>query len=709
MSTINKTNVLAAKSVGIHQHKRDLAVDRFPRTILDELGVHAINSGESIAFTFIEANESVSSLTYAALDQRARTIAAEMLRFAQPGDRALMMYSPSLAFIEAFIGCLYAGIIAVPAYPPKKNRSAERILAIARDCHPKLLLCNAETYPHVSGEFATAIPIARAIATDAIQFRGVTDFPELDSNQVAFLQYTSGSTATPKGVIVTHANIVANEQLIQQHFEHDKTSVVVSWMPMFHDMGLIGGVLQPLFVGFPSILMSPTTFLSDPSTWLQAITTYRGTSSGGPNFAYEHCLHNVSESQKRTLDLSSWKIAYNGSEPVRASTLECFSTGFRDCGFRRNAFFPCYGLAEATLFVSGGPPLRNACVANLDAISLESHQVRDVDHEDSSRVVANVSCGTVGNDLDVRVVNPITKHESADTMIGELWIHGSSIAAGYWGKDEESREAFHARLANDDRAWFRSGDYGFARNGEIHVTGRLKDLMIIRGRNLYPQDIEQLVARHLNFINANTCAAFSLQKDGDENVIVVAEGTREMARWKGDLSAEAASAQNELEKAVERLRSDVGDQFDVTLNEIVFVRPTTFPRTSSGKVQRHACRTGYQTETLNVIHVCSSIKSVHLLQPVAAMNLPTNVHSNAFESVVTQCKLLLAKELNLPVQRIDSCRSYASHGMDSIRMATFALTVQEMFSRPMSIDILQTYPTLNELGRYLADPVECQQ
>ena len=389
--------MFAENSAGIHEYKRDPAVVRFPQTILDAMAVHANNAGESTAFTFIEANESVTSVTYAALDQRARIIATEMRRFAKPGDRALMMYSPSLAFIEAFIGCLYAGIIAVPAYPPKKNRSAERILAIARDCHPKLLLCNAETFSQVNGEFAKAIPNAQAIATDAVQFREASDLPEIESKQVAFLQYTSGSTATPKGVIVTHANIVANEQLIQKHFEHDKTSVMVSWLPMFHDMGLIGGVLQPLFVGFPSILMSPATFLSDPVTWLRAITTYRGTSAGGPNFAYEHCFHKITDEQKRTLNLRSWKTAYNGSEPVRASTLECFRREFRDCGFRRDAFFPCYGLAEATLFVSGGPPLCDSYIANLDAVSIESHQVREVNQGDSTRVVANVSCGKVGS------------------------------------------------------------------------------------------------------------------------------------------------------------------------------------------------------------------------------------------------------------------------------------------------------------------------
>ncbi len=615
------------------------------RTILDRLGFHAATHGDKTAFTFLRSDDERIVVTYRELNQRARSIARELLNHAQSGDRALMTYPAGLGFIEAFLGCLYAGIIAVPAYPPKKNRNAERILAMAHDCQPRLLLCASDTRGNVEGEFAALVEGAIWLVTDEIGSNDGDGLPTIDSQQVAFLQYTSGSTASPKGVMVTHANVVANEVSIQHNFQHTTESLMVSWLPMFHDMGLIGGILQPLFVGFPSVLMAPNTFLSDPVVWLRAITEFGGTSAGGPNFAYEHCVRKVTLEQRRSLDLSTWKTAYNGAEPVRAETLKRFATAFSSCGFRSEAFFPCYGLAEVTLFVSGGPALVESPIVGLDADELECHRIREATPE-TERVQESISCGQIGTDLDVRIVNPETSTECAADQVGEVWLHGASIAAGYWNRPEEKTPVFQAKIAGDQRSWFRTGDYGFLRDGELYITGRLKDLIIIRGRNIYPQDVERAVERVLPFVEANSCAAFSvvgsasfnrnaigvrgfssseqspptplawgLNNDGTEKLAVVIEANRELVRTARAAEKDAAARQ-QLDALVAAVREAIGDEFEIAVDAIAFLRPATFPRTSSGKVQRRACRELLQKGSEDFIHVWQSKSNPHRVDPI---------------------------------------------------------------------------------------------
>jgi len=358
-------------------------------TILDALRSHAATQGDSIAYTFLKSDDERLTLTYRELDNRARSIAHDLLRHAKPGDRALLTYPAGLEFIEAFLGCLYAGIIAVPAYPPKKNRNAERVLAIAHDCKPRLLLSTAETKGNLSGKFSAAVPGAKVVGTDEIGTSSSSGLPDITSDHLAFLQYTSGSTSAPKGVKVSHANLMANEVAIRDAFCHDESSIVCGWLPAFHDMGLIGIVLQPLFLGIPSILMSPVGFLSKPIRWLEAITEFRATTSGGPNFAFEHCLNLIDESDCSKLDLSSWSLAFNGAEPVRRRTLDRFTQRFADYGFRPEAFFPCYGMAETTLFTSGGPAgeLPRNCTLPTVGMDEYSPNDRNCDVFDESAVV----------------------------------------------------------------------------------------------------------------------------------------------------------------------------------------------------------------------------------------------------------------------------------------------------------------------------------
>ena len=460
-----------------------------------------------------------------------RGLAAQFSEHASPGDRALLLYPPGLAFIEAFLACLAAGIIAIPAYPPRANRKAERQWSIIEDASPSLILTSSQVAPKNRLQIPPGAH-SSYLVTDELTIGGDPDWrpPTLGPSTVAFLQYTSGSTGAPRGVMITHGNIAANEQQVEASFCHTQDSVMVSWLPLFHDMGLIGGVLQPLYVGFPAVLMSPVTFLREPVEWLRAISQYRGTTSGAPNFAYDHCVKYITEEQKKGLDLSSWQIAYNGAEPVRGETLDRFTEAFAGCGFRRQAFFPCYGLAEATLIVSGGPPSRTPTRVYVRGSALEANRLVEVQADDPDARQL-VSSGRTAGETRVLIVDPETGTECPPDKVGEIWLASDSVALGYWNRPEETQETFRARLATTGEGPFlRTGDAGFVRDGELVITGRLKDLIIIRGRNLYPQDIEAAVEQAVDFVRANSCAAVRIHADSEEKLAIVVEADRRLVQ-----------------------------------------------------------------------------------------------------------------------------------------------------------------------------------
>lgn len=562
----------------------------FGGSILDALSRHVESIPENTACTFLKADDALCSVSYRDLDDRARWIATNLLHHAEPGDRALMMYPSGLEFIEAFLGCLYAGIVAVPAYPPKKNRNAERILAIAQDCKPRLVLCTREIRKNLPDDFSFWAGSSAMLMTDELEKNQGSALPGISADQIAFLQYTSGSTAAPKGVIVTHKNIAANESLIQRYFAFDQSSVMVSWLPMFHDMGLIGGILAPLFVGFPTIVMAPNSFLREPFKWLQAISMYRATCTGSPNFGYELCVRKITSDQKKSLNLSSLTVAYNGAEPVRAETLKDFSRSFEECGFNPEAFFPCYGMAETTLLVSGGPPMRPTQTVSLNTESLEQHKL--VEEREIGQQI--VSCGQVTPDLHVRIVGPDDCTECGADEVGEVWVHGPSVTQGYLGLPEETKATFHATLHGDPRNWLRTGDYGFLRDGQLYITGRLKDLIIVRGRNIYPQDIEACVYECFGLEAPNSVAAVQLPLSDGAGLGVISEATRQMYQKSRDWRSKDDDAhrfeQEQFRSQIRRLKQLVSQRFDVSLSYIAFVKPGKFPRTSSGKVMRSRCQ-----------------------------------------------------------------------------------------------------------------------
>ncbi|HSP80612.1 MAG TPA: fatty acyl-AMP ligase, partial [Myxococcaceae bacterium] len=502
-------------------------------TLVDVLKAKAEQSAGDTAFIFLnnDGSEQVR-LSFAQLDEAARGIGAELQQRLAPGERVLLLYPPGLEFITAFFGCLYAGLIGVPAYPVRAERDIPRLRGILRSAGARIALSTEMLVEMMSG-ITSEMPEFAAltwVATDALAYQERASAwrePTLSADTLAFLQYTSGSTGTPRGVMVTHRNLLHNQEMIQAAFQHDRErTVVVGWLPVYHDMGLIGNVLQPLYLGRPCILLSPLDFLQRPALWLQTISRYRATTSGGPNFAYELCVRRVSEEQRKELDLSTWDLAFNGAEPIRADVLERFVQTFGPQGFRREAFYPCYGLAEATLIVSGGDKKAPPVSFHVSRSRLEQGQVIPTPPEDED-TRGLIGCGHAWTDQQCLIVDPETRQPCPPEQVGEIWVSGPSVASGYWEQPEATQQTFRAYLADSNQGPFlRTGDLGFFREGELFIVGRMKDIIIIRGRNHYPEDIELTVERSSSVLRPGCGAAFSIEADGEERLVVVQEISR---------------------------------------------------------------------------------------------------------------------------------------------------------------------------------------
>ncbi len=563
-----------------------------PSNLVDLVQHRAAHSAHDRAFIYLVDGETEEiQLTYQELDRQARAVAVRLQELNLVGERALLLYPAGLDFIAAFFGCLYAGVVAVPAYPPRRNRSLSRIQAIADDAEARIALTTFSVWERVQPVLDQTPDLTRIewLCTDKLpaEIEGQWQQPDVHGDTLAFLQYTSGSTGIPKGVVLTHANLMHNSASIAYAFEHTRSGSGVFWLPSYHDMGLIGGILQPLYIGQPNVLMSPMAFLQKPFRWLKAISRYRATIGGGPNFAYDLCVRKITPEQRATLDLSSWNLAFNGAEPVRAETLDAFSKTFEPCGFRRTAFYPCYGMAEATLIVTGGFKAALPVVRTFDAEALENNQVVDAlaDEEGAREMV-----GSGGKLLDQRIV--IAHPEHLTTMppdqVGEIWVSGPSVAQGYWNRPEETERTFHAYLKDTGEGPFlRTGDLGFMQDGELFITGRLKDLIIIRGLNHYPQDIEATAEKSHSRLRPGNGAAFACEIDGVERLILVQEIER--------------GQQNELDAVIECIRRNVSVEHELAVDAVALMKAGSIPKTSSGKIQRHACRQAFLDGSLEAV------------------------------------------------------------------------------------------------------------
>jgi acyl-CoA synthetase (AMP-forming)/AMP-acid ligase II len=583
-------------------------------SIIDIVSARAAAEPDGLAYGFLESGErETERLTWSDVDRRSRAVAIGIARRVEPGARVLLLFPPALDFIPAFFGCLRAGAIALPAYPAYppsgqarrrgsiEDRTVARLRGMIPDAGVSLVLTVAsvearrsaleELIPELRGPRWLTIEEAERSSS------GQPVLPHVERRDVALLQYTSGSTSTPRGVVITHGNLLHNLAGGARLGNCDRDSIGVSWLPINHDMGLIGGVLQPAFSGFPLWLMAPAAFLQRPGRWLQAISQLRATHSAGPNFAYELCARRVTGTDRRALDLSTWRVACNGSEPVRLSTLETFQRAFGECGFRWEAFTPAYGLAESTLLVSGRVNADGPATIDVDHGSigrgLASAAARHAPHK------ALVSSGPVADGMRIAIVDPVRRTRCAPNEIGEIWIAGDSVAAGYWNRPEETAATFGAFVADSHEGPFlRSGDLGFLRDGSLVVTGRIKDVLIVRGLKHYPQDLEQTTERASISVRPGCCAAFSVQTDDDEDrgeaVVVLAETDLGEATG-GALGTHAHN------RALADIRQAIADAHQLQLCAVALVAPGNLPRTTSGKLQRFRCREAFLNDELDVV------------------------------------------------------------------------------------------------------------
>ncbi|MCA9752219.1 MAG: fatty acyl-AMP ligase, partial [Gemmatimonadetes bacterium] len=564
---------------------------RAQRSIVHVLSARAQETPDALAFRFVPQKGSPQEITWAGLERRVRTLAVRLEGLGLRETPVLLLHPAGLEFVEAFYACLAAGIVAVPAFPPRANRTLPRLASMAVDSGAAAALTTALQVDRARDTAASLDALAglRWFATDEVEGPDDVDEPggagplaaAGAAEDVAYLQYTSGSTSEPKGVMVTHANLLANSDTIREGFGHDANSRALSWLPHFHDMGLVDGIVQPVYSGFPATLMDPMTFLQEPARWLEAIAEYRITHSGGPNFAYDLCARRVTPDPAR-LDLASWDVAYNGAEPVRAETLARFAERFARCGFRRRSFYPAYGLAEATLKVSGGSRGDGPSVLAVNREALAAGEVRGKDANTEL-----VGSGRPTGETTVRIVDAETATALGDERVGEIWVGGPSVAIGYWRRPEATEETFGARLADGSGPWLRTGDLGFTRAGEVFVTGRRKDLVIVRGRNVYPQDLERTAESVDDTLRSAGAAAFSVEQDDEERLVLVLEVER---RAPADPAALFAA-----------IRSAIVETHEVDPVAILLVKPFGVPKTSSGKVRRAACRLEYLEGTLPVL------------------------------------------------------------------------------------------------------------
>jgi acyl-CoA synthetase (AMP-forming)/AMP-acid ligase II len=504
------------------------------------------------------------------------------------GQRAVLLYPPSIDYVSALIGCMYAGVTAVPVYPPRDNGSLDRVISVAATANVCAMLTTTAVLASV-GRIAPVLTQsnARWITTDMLADDAADAWSEHlpERGELAVLQFTSGSTGNPKGVMLRHGNLMVNSAQINDAMELGPADRGVIWLPPYHDMGLIGGILQPLYAGFPVHLMSPALFIQKPLRWLQAITAKRATISGGPNFAFDHCVDRVSADKLDTLDLSSWKLAFNGAEPIRANTLRRFAEHFAPCGFRASSFFPCYGLAEATLCVSGLALTAEPTTLHVSVAALENHVI-DAARDESDRKVL-VGSGRPVAGLDVRIVDPESRQTCSDGEIGEIWVCGESVSAGYWDSPAATEAAFHAALSPSSNTgpYLRTGDLGFFNQGELFVTGRLTDLIIVRGKNHYPQDIENTVTQSHQALQQGSAAAFLLDDDNALGIVV------EVRRG---FSADIEEVESAIAHAVWSVHG-------LAIGQLALIRAGSIAKTSSGKVRRFLCRTQMRDGTLLIV------------------------------------------------------------------------------------------------------------
>lgn len=674
-------------------------------TLVEVAERRARTEGPEIAFSFLgDGDREPVQVTCAGLDRRARAIARLLHEHGGTDARALLLYPSGLEFVEAFFGCLYAGIVAVPVYPPDPLRpelTVSRLAGIAADADTAFVLTTTAFAgaARTLGDWAQALRRLRWLATDVSENENGSDWRPVLPNgpdTLAFLQYTSGSTDTPKGVMVTHRNLVENATLCQGALQAQRHDVMVSWLPLCHDMGLIGTVLYPFHAGFRSVHMSPRAFLQHPYRWLRAIADHGGTMAAAPNFAYELCVRKTTPAQAETLDLSRWAMALNGAERVRKDTMERFARTFAVSGFRRDAFTACYGLAEATLMVSAGPRSAGIVSVSLQREALSGNVLVGAAETDATAAVT-VGCGATAFGQQIAIVHPESGARAGDDEVGEIWVAGPCVARGYWKKPQETAATFDARIAGTGEGPFlRTGDLGFVHGGQLFITGRMKDVIIVRGRNHYAEDIEKTVAESHASLRPGGGVAFSVDGMSEEHLVVVHEAGADTA---------------DTQAVAEAIGRAVATHHQLRVDCVVLVRARTVPKTSSGKVQRRLCRTQFLEGRLDALGewrsqsmsdgVCGD---AHARPRPTGTRTETGGRDRAREATRIRNRLVagIAEIRGVPTSGIDVGKAVTAYGLDSAEIAMLTADIEDWLGAELPVAVVWDHPTIETLAQALA-------
>ncbi|TWU03336.1 type I polyketide synthase [Neorhodopirellula pilleata] len=661
-----------------------------PRTLVELLRDRVDRRDDAVLYRFLKprsdqperrgknaADFDIQTLSYVDLQRAAQRMAVWLLDRVAPGDRVVLAFPPGCEYLTAYFGCLHAGVVAVPAYPPRRNQRDQRLHAILADADVRVALTTQGLLESVQESMADAKQV-QWHSIESVESSGVSDAdwaePQINSDTLAFLQYTSGSTGTPKGVMVTHGNLIHNQTLIQHSFRSTEDCNLTGWLPLHHDMGLIGNALHPLHLGSSLTFMSPIDFLQKPVRWLRAIDQFDGRVSGGPNFAYRLCVDEIDDSELEGLDLSAWKVAFNGAEPIDPNVLDRFAERFKPYGFSHQQFCPCYGMAETTLLVTS-------------SVRDEAVRISTPDRW--------VGCGVPREDMDIRIVDGATLKEVSPAQTGEIWISGPSVAAGYWKRPDATRETFEATLEGSDRRYLRTGDLGWIdpKDGELYVTGRCKDLLIVRGVNHYPQDIERTSESAHDASATGGCAAFSITRDGTESLVIAQEVRRSARRTMN------------ADEVVDAIRKAVVDEHQLPPISILLLRPGALPKTTSGKVQRSEARRQYLADEMRVEHRWDLFSNQAIDTPTTCSirdDRSDRVENNLEASKLTEWLVRqVAQRVKLPAESIDPGEPFSMYGLDSPGAVRLAGELSLYLGREIPPTLAYEYPTINALVAFL--------